>query len=81
MDVFLQEFFAFRERLYHWFFVILLLVSYSSAQEGKSNFFPPLKTEVFVRFGSGIINVDSTYSVYKVFAPAAHLFFFFYVKY
>ena len=23
------------------------------------------------------MNVDSTYSVYKVFAPAAHLFFFF----
>ena len=40
MDVFFQEFFALRERLYHWFFVILLLVSYSSAQEGKSNFSP-----------------------------------------
>ena len=40
MDVFLQVFFAFRERLYHWFFVILLLMSYSSAQEGKSNFSP-----------------------------------------
>ena len=38
MDVFFQEFFTLRERLYHWFFVILLLVSYSSAQEGKSNF-------------------------------------------
>ena len=40
MDVFLQGFFAFRERLYHWFFVILLLMSYLSAQEGKSNFSP-----------------------------------------
>ena len=80
MDVFLQVFFAFRERLYHWFFVILLLMSYQPKK--VKVIFHLSKTEVFVRFGSGIINVDSTYSVYKVFAPAAHLFFFFFhVKY
>ena len=38
MDDLLAGIFTFRGRLFHWFFVLLLLVFYSSTQEGKIHF-------------------------------------------